>query len=103
MTPSLAALSIDRETPSASCLCQGGQAGSPKAGLRMGSYKVLAWCYSIKGIGGGNVTGPVNAPKGSKAANIDPEFTKGPVLYNLVSKDAMLARKPQTHVLLVYN
>ena len=35
--------------PIASC-----QAGWPKAGLRVGPYKVLSWGYTIAGIGGGN-------------------------------------------------
>lgn len=61
-------------------LCHGGQAGAPKAALRMGDYKVLAWCYSIKGIDGAKQTGPVSAPHGK---GHDPEFEKGPVLYDL--------------------
>jgi hypothetical protein len=71
-------------------LCHVGQASSPRAGLRMGSYKLLSYCYSVKGIGGANVTGPVNAPKGSPHS-IDPEFIKGPVLYNLVRACIVLA------------
>jgi len=63
-------------------LCKGGQAGSPKAGLRIGDFKVLAWCYSVKGIDGAKETGPISAPHGAKGH--DPEFEKGPVLYNLV-------------------
>ena len=35
-----------------------GQAGPPKAGLRVGDMKVLCWGYSIAGIGGANSTGP---------------------------------------------
>eukprot|EP01065_Artemidia_motanka_P012589 TRINITY_DN1693_c6_g1_i1.p1 TRINITY_DN1693_c6_g1~~TRINITY_DN1693_c6_g1_i1.p1 ORF type:complete len:545 (+),score=138.71 TRINITY_DN1693_c6_g1_i1:100-1734(+) len=62
-------------------LCHSGQAGAPKAGLRVGDFKVLAWCYSVKGIGGSNTTGPVSAPAGDKTA--DPAFRSGPVLYNL--------------------
>ena len=38
-------------------LCSGGQAGAPKAGLRVGDFKVLAWCYSVKGIDGAEETG----------------------------------------------
>ena len=64
-------------------LCHGGQAGAPKAGLRIGDMKILTFCYSISGIDGSNFTGPVNAPIGTKG--IDPEFTKGPVLYNVTS------------------
>jgi arylsulfatase A-like enzyme len=63
-------------------LCNKGQAGSPRAGLRVGAFKVLAWCYNVKGIAGANETGPVNAPSG---AGHDPEFEKGVVLYNLVA------------------
>merc|ERR1712091_326286 len=65
-------------------LCGGGQAGAPKAALRVGDFKLLAWCYTVKGIDGANETGPVAAPSGKKGH--DPEFEKGPVLYNL-SKD----------------
>merc|ERR1712083_221018 len=60
-------------------LCNAGQAASPKAGLRVGDFKVLAWCYSVKGIDDANSTGPISAPKGGAH---DPEFAKGPVLYN---------------------
>ena len=64
-------------------LCDGGQAGAPKAAIRIGSYKLLAWCFFVKGIGGGTSTGPVAAPNGTKG--VDPEFSKGHgvVLYNL--------------------
>eukprot|EP00656_Telonema_subtile_P051077 TRINITY_DN6788_c0_g1_i1.p1 TRINITY_DN6788_c0_g1~~TRINITY_DN6788_c0_g1_i1.p1 ORF type:complete len:540 (+),score=121.10 TRINITY_DN6788_c0_g1_i1:104-1723(+) len=57
----------------------GGQAGAPKAGLRMGEYKVLCWSYSIAGIDGANSTGPCSPCHGAN----DPELKKGPVLYNL--------------------
>jgi arylsulfatase A-like enzyme len=39
-------------------LCDAGQAGAPKAGLRLGRWKLLAYCYEIEGIGGGRKTGP---------------------------------------------
>lgn len=65
-------------------LCQGGQAGAPKAGLRVGAYKVLAWCYSIKGIDGAKETGPVAAPHGE---GHDPEFEKGGVVLYDLEKD----------------
>jgi arylsulfatase A-like enzyme len=56
-----------------------GQAGPPKAGLRMGDYKVLCWSYTIEGISGGNETGPCSpCPQAD-----DPELKKGPVLFNL--------------------
>jgi arylsulfatase A-like enzyme len=44
-------------------LCDGGQAGPPKAGIREGRWKLLAYCYSIAGIAGGTTTGPI-APAG---------------------------------------
>eukprot|EP00936_MAST-01D_sp_MAST-1D-sp1_P001908 g1908.t1 len=59
----------------------GGQAGPPKAGLRMGDFKLLTWGYRIKGIEGATRTEPLNA--GANESNADPEFVKGPVLYNL--------------------
>eukprot|EP00937_MAST-01D_sp_MAST-1D-sp2_P004705 g4705.t1 len=58
-----------------------GQAGNPKAGLRVGDWKLLTWAYTIEGVGGANATGPVSAKPSDK--NADPEFLKGPVLYNL--------------------
>jgi arylsulfatase A-like enzyme len=65
-------------------LCHTGQAGAPKAGLRMGDYKLLAYCYTVKGINGSAVTGPVNAPADA-GKGIDPELQKGPLLYDLVA------------------
>ena len=62
-------------------LCDAGQAGPPKAALRMGDYKLLSWCYSIAGVGGGATTGPIMCPQNDTSC--DPEFKKGPVLYNL--------------------
>jgi hypothetical protein len=64
-------------------VCHAGQAGAPKAAIRVGHFKLLAWCFSVRGVGGANVTGPLPAPKGTKTA--DPEFTKGRglVLYDL--------------------
>eukprot|EP00038_Savillea_parva_P008510 m.177434 g.177434 ORF g.177434 m.177434 type:complete len:563 (+) comp14347_c0_seq1:1-1689(+) len=59
----------------------GGQAGAPTAGLRMGDYKVLCWSYTIEGIAGGNVTGPCSPCPGAD----DPELKKGPVLFNLAN------------------
>lgn len=60
-------------------LCHGGQAGAPKAGLRMGDWKLLTWCYDVAGTAGANRTGPVNAPHGS----VPVDFIKGPMLFNL--------------------
>ena len=62
-----------------------GQAGAPKAGIRIGDFKLLAWCFSVAGIGGGNTTGPSPAPHASPS--VDPEFTRGRglVLYNLAT------------------
>jgi len=53
-----------------------GQAGPPKAGLRIGSMKVLCWGYTIAGIGGANSTGPSH--KGAPA-----EFGDSCALYDL--------------------
>ena len=46
-------------------LCDGGQAGAPKAALRMGDYKLMSWCYEVAGIAGGSVTRPVSCPANS--------------------------------------
>ena len=62
-------------------LCTGGQAGAPKAALRMGDYKLMSWCYEVAGIAGGNTTRPIACDQ--ESADCDPEFKKGPVLYNL--------------------
>lgn len=59
-------------------LCDVGQASPPKAGIRIGKWKLLSWCYSIAGIGGETSTGPVSAPAGKSA-----EFENGPVLFDL--------------------
>lgn len=59
----------------------GGLAGPPKAALRVGTFKLLAWGYAVRGIDGANVTGPLLAPPGTVGA--DPEFTRGVVLYDL--------------------
>jgi len=71
-------------------LCNGGQAGAPKAGIRIGTYKLLSYCYSIDGIDNATVTGPVSAPAGT--AGVDPEFFKGPVLYNLAVSNPICSR-----------
>ena len=39
-------------------LCTSGQAGAPKAGLRVKNWKLLAYCFSVKGIDGASKTGP---------------------------------------------
>jgi hypothetical protein len=57
-------------------LCDGAQAQAPTAGLRRDNWKLLAYCYEIKGIAGGNITRPLN-----KAG--DPLFGNGPALFNL--------------------
>eukprot|EP00928_Gymnodinium_smaydae_P032485 TRINITY_DN23515_c0_g2_i1.p1 TRINITY_DN23515_c0_g2~~TRINITY_DN23515_c0_g2_i1.p1 ORF type:complete len:572 (-),score=65.13 TRINITY_DN23515_c0_g2_i1:309-2024(-) len=56
-----------------------GQAGSPKAGIRVGDYKVLCWSYSVFGIDGATSTGPCKPCPGAS----DPELAKGPALFNL--------------------
>jgi hypothetical protein len=79
----------------------GGLAGAPKAALRVGDYKLLTWGYAVKGIAGANKTGPLLAPPGTAGA--DPEFSKGPVLYDLANDEAEttnLARKPEHAALL---
>lgn len=58
-----------------------GQAGAPKAGLRIGKYKLLSWGYTIAGVENANSTGPTNCPSG--AAGCDKDFRNGPVLYDL--------------------
>lgn len=55
-------------------ICSGAQAGTPTAALRQGPWKLLAYCYEIKGVAGGNVTRPLN---GSGM------FANGTVLFNL--------------------
>ena len=57
-------------------LCGGAQAGTPTAALRQGKWKLLSYCYEIKGIAGGNVTRPVNKSG-------DHLFNNGPALFNL--------------------
>ena len=64
-------------------LCHGGQAGAPKAALRMGDFKLMSWCYEVAGIAGGNITRPIACP--DEEDGCDPEFKKGPVLYNLTA------------------
>ena len=57
-------------------LCGTAQANIPTAGLRSGPWKLLSYCYEIKGIAGGNVTRPVNKSG-------DHLFNNGPALFNL--------------------
>eukprot|EP01048_Picozoa_sp_COSAG05_P018955 COSAG05_NODE_2869_length_2555_cov_1.455212_4_plen_151_part_01 len=84
-------------------LCHSGQAGNPKAALRIGHHKIMTWCYEVAGIGGGNVTRPVHCPPGHDddrqvqgqvqgdgdggdgAGQCDPEFQKGAVLFDLAA------------------
>ena len=91
MLPSIS----DPDTPSPrteivynlSPICYSGQAGVPKAALRQGRYKLLTWCYNVKGIDGSTATGPVNCnattvkkgkcPEGFRANN------GGPILFDL--------------------
>lgn len=58
-------------------LCYSGQAGAPKAGIRIGDWKLLTWCYSISGIDGANVTGPTGSSPG--------EFQNGVALFDLAT------------------
>lgn len=84
-------------------LCHAGQAGNPKAALRMGDYKVLTWCYEVAGIGGGNVTRPVHCtPDASRDAygrpvSCDPEFQKGAVLFDLATDPRETQNIAATH------
>ena len=43
-------------------LCESGQAGVPKAAIRVGMHKLMVYCYEVAGRAGGNKTGPV-APR----------------------------------------
>ena len=49
-------------------LCEAGQAGAPKAGIRMDingtAWKLLSYCYTVKGIASENSTGPRSPPHG---------------------------------------
>ena len=47
----------------------------------MGDYKLMSWCYEVQGVAGGNVTRPIACD--AESSDCDPEFKKGPVLYNL--------------------
>ena len=49
-------------------LCDAGQAGAPKAALRMNmqqGLKIMSWCYEIAGVAGGTVTRPISYPANS--------------------------------------
>ena len=65
-------------------LCFSGQARAPKAALRVGDYKLMAWCFNVKGINGSVVTGPVKA-NATQAMATDPGFGEndGLVLYDV--------------------
>ena len=62
------------------------RAGAPKAALRIGDFKIMSWCCEVAGVADGNVTRPVACPANSTAC--DPEFKKGPVLYNLADDES---------------
>jgi hypothetical protein len=32
-------------------MASGGQAGAPKAAIRIGDYKLMSWCYEVAGVG----------------------------------------------------
>lgn len=55
-------------------LCHAGLAYPPKAGIRVGRWKLLSWCYEVEGVAGGNRTGPVEGPG---------PFRDGPALFDL--------------------
>eukprot|EP01063_Lacrimia_lanifica_P034144 TRINITY_DN6249_c0_g1_i1.p1 TRINITY_DN6249_c0_g1~~TRINITY_DN6249_c0_g1_i1.p1 ORF type:complete len:540 (+),score=166.88 TRINITY_DN6249_c0_g1_i1:69-1688(+) len=72
-----------------------GQAGPPKAGLRVGDLKVLTWGYRVKGINGSTTTGPFNKKPDEKG---DPMFEAGPALFNITadpSETTNLAQDPK--------
>ena len=56
-------------------LCDRGQAGAPKAAIRVGDMKLICWCFNVSGIDGATETGPVSNPE-------DPPGS-WPALYNL--------------------
>ena len=56
-------------------LCNGGNAETPKAAIRVGDMKLVCWCFDVSGIDGANETGPVSNPE-------DPPGT-WPALFNL--------------------
>jgi hypothetical protein len=58
-------------------LCEIGQAGPPKAGIRIGNYKLLAYCYNVTGrTPGARATEPVPGPA---------PFQRGYVIYDLAA------------------
>ena len=69
-------------------LCHGGQASAPKAAIRIGKYKLLAWCFDVRGIDGASHTGPRAAP--ANTTRIDPAFKEnsGLVMYDLEADEA---------------
>ena len=48
-------------------LCHSGQAAAPKAAIRVGDFKLLAWCFDVEGIANASRTGHVKAPKAQAA------------------------------------
>lgn len=69
-------------------LCTSGQANAPKAGLRIGEWKLLSYCYQIKGINGSSSTGPVTphktkGPPSSSLPFLGPN--SWPMLFNLTA------------------
>ena len=65
-------------------ICAGGQAGPPKAALRIGNWKILSYCYSVVGIAGGKTTGPHFPTSNAVPAGWP---SKEPVLLYDLSKD----------------
>ena len=75
-------------------LCQSGGkhgAGPPRAAIRVGRFKLLAWCLSVAGIAGANATGPVASRPGD--ADYDPAFAddRGLALFDLDADPAETA------------
>lgn len=68
-------------------LCGSGQAAAPKAALRRGRWKLMAFCYEIAGIAGGAATGPA-APHDGQFPAWWPAANRSIVLFDLESDPA---------------
>jgi len=67
-------------------LCHSGQAGAPKAAIRVGDYKLMAWCFDVDGVANSTRTGPLKASR-KQASTSDPGFAQndGLVLYDVTN------------------
>ncbi|KAH8059752.1 hypothetical protein JL721_9169 [Aureococcus anophagefferens] len=61
-------------------LCDAGQAKAPKAALRVGELKLLAFCYAVAGVDGAAASGPSAGP--GMPADFSPD---GLAVYNLTA------------------